>query len=221
MKEKDFIYIEFTGKAKDTGEIFDTTDEETAKKADLYTDKVSYGAVPIIIGGNQVIPGLEEVLKEMQIGESRKVDIPPEKAFGERSSEMVHLMSMSLFKEKDMTPEIGKTVNMNGIPGKIVSIDGGRVKIDFNHPLAGKTIEYDVKITGEIADTLEKVQSVVRYFTGLKSEEFTTEMKENEVTVSIKKFDLPRNVKKNMADTILKWVDGIKKVVFADIFESS
>lgn len=221
MKEKDFIYIEFTGKAKDNGEVFDTTDEETAKKSDLYTDKVSYGAVPIIIGANQVIPGLEEILKEMNIGDSKRVDIQPEKAFGERSSEMIRLLPMSIFKEKDISPEVGKTVNMNGIPGKIISIDGGRVKVDFNHPLAGRVIEYDVKITGEITETLEKAQSVVRYFTGLKSDECETELNGNQFSISIKKYDLPKQVKGNIADTILHWVDGIKKVVFSDIFEAN
>lgn len=219
MKEGDFINIEFTGRVKDTDEVFDTTDEEMAKLAGIYNPKANYGSVPIIIGANQVILGMEEALKEMNVGEKKKIELIPNKAFGERNYEMVKLVPMSFFKESNVEPIVGRLVNFNGVQGKILSIDGGRVKIDFNHPLAGKTIEYEIEIKNEIKENNEKVKSIIRYFTGMKIEDSKVDITNNEVTVSIQKYDLSKPVKKNIADVVMRWIDGITKVKFLDVFE--
>lgn len=221
MKEKDFIYVEFTGRTKDTDEVFDTTYEEMAKLAGIHNPKINYGPIPIIIGAKQIIPGLEESLKEMEIGEKRKIEINSEKAFGERNPDLLKLLPMSVFKDNNIQPTIGRVVNFNEISGRVVSVDGGRVKVDFNHPLAGKTIEYDIEIKSEIKDEAEKVKSVVKYFTGIKYEDEDVTIDKNETTIVIQKFDLPKQVKQNIAGTIMKWVDGINKVVFKDVFEAN
>lgn len=219
MKEGDFVNIEFTGRIKDTDEVFDTTDEEMAKQAGSHNPKTNYGPVPIVIGSKQVIPGMEDALKEMKAGEKKKVEITKDKAFGDRNPEMVKLVPMSTFKQNDIDPEVGRTVNFNEIQGKIMSIDGGRVKVDFNHPLAGKTIVYDIEVKSEIIENDEKVRSFVRYFTGIKLEDSTVSITNTEATVSIPKFDFPKPVKKSIANAVMKWTDGITKVTFLDTFE--
>ncbi|MBI2005287.1 MAG: FKBP-type peptidyl-prolyl cis-trans isomerase [Candidatus Aenigmarchaeota archaeon] len=219
MKDGDFVEIDFTGRIKDTDEVFDTTSEEMAKLAGVYNDKTNYGSIPIIIGAKQLIPGLEDAIKEMSIGEKRKVELTPEKAFGEKNPELVKLLPMSVFKDNRLEPSPGRTVNFSGMQGRILTVDGGRVKVDFNHPLAGKTIEYDVEIKNEIMEANQKVKSVVRYFTGVKYEDAMTTTNGNEATINVQKFDLPKQAKQNIADIIMKWIDGISKVSFIDTFE--
>lgn len=219
MKEGEFVDIEFTGRIKDTDEIFDTTSEEMAKLAGIYNPKANYGSVPIIVGANQVIPGLEDAIKEMNVGDKKKVEIAPEKAFGEKNPELVKLLPMSVFKDNRMEPSPGRTVNFNGLQGRILSVDGGRIRVDFNHPLASKTIEYEIEIKNEIKEDNEKVKSVVRYFTGIKYEDFSVMTDSSEATINIGKFDFQKQVKQNVADAILKWVDGMTKVSFVDVFE--
>ncbi len=218
MKDGDFITIEFTGKTKDNGEVFDTTNGETAITSGMYNPNANYGSVPIIVGAKQVIPGMEDAFREMNVGEKRTVDIPPEKSFGERKAELVTLVPMSAFKGSEVEPSVGRTVNVKGMEGRILSVDGGRVRIDFNHPMAGRTIEYDIEIKSELKDNVEKIQGVVRYFTGLKMEDSNPIIGDGEATITIQKADFPKAVKKNMADTVMKWVDGIKKVSFMDVF---
>ncbi len=219
MKEGDFASIEFTGRIKDTDEVFDTTSEEMAKLAGVYNEKTNYGAVPIIVGANQVIPGLEEAIKEMNVSDKKKVEIPPEKAFGIRNPELVKLLPMSVFKDNRLEPSPGRTVNFNGLQGRILTVDGGRIKVDFNHPLAGRTIEYEIEIKDEIKESDQKVKSVVRYFTGIKHEDANAIVNGNETTIRMQKLDFPKQVKQGIADTIMKWVDGISKVSFIDVFE--
>ena len=219
MKDGDFIDIEFTGRIKDTDEVFDTTSEEMAKLAGIYNPKANYGSVPIIVGASQVIPGLEDALKGMNVGDKNKFAIPPEKAFGQKNPDMVKLIPMSVFKDNQIEPVPGRVVNFNELQGRILTIDGGRVKVDFNHPLAGKTIEYEVEIKDEIKESDQKVKAVVRYFTGIKYEEFNTATNASDATINIQKLDFPKQVKQNIADAIMKWIDGVSKVSFLDTFE--
>lgn len=219
MKDGDFVNIEFTGRVKDTDEVFDTTSEEMSKLAGIYNEKTNYGPVPIIVGARQLIPGLEDAIKEMNLGEKKKIELTPDRAFGERNSELVKLLPMSVFKDNRVEPSPDRMVNLNGLQGRILSVDGGRVKVDFNHPLASKTIEYEVEIKEEIKETDKKIKSTVRYFTGIKYEDSNVIMNDNETTITISKSDLPRQLKQSIADTIMKWVDGISKVNFLDTFE--
>ncbi len=219
MKEGDFVEIDFTGRVKDTDEVFDTTSEEMAKLAGVYNEKTNYGPIPIIIGASQVIPGLEEAIKEMNIGDKKKVEMAPEKAFGEKNPELVKLLPMSAFKENRLEPSPGRVVNFNGLQGRILTVDGGRIKVDFNHPLAGKTIEYEVELKNEIKENNQKIKSVIRYFTGIKYEDTGVMLNGDETTINIQKFDFPKQLKQNIADTIMKWVDGISRINFVDTFE--
>jgi FKBP-type peptidyl-prolyl cis-trans isomerase 2 len=214
MKDGNFVTIDYVGRVKDTGEIFDLTKEDLAKKENIHNEKVQYGPVTFILGTNFVIRGLDEALHNMKVGEKKSVEIPPEKAFGERKEELVKLIPESQFKQQNTEPAPGAIVTVNNIRGRIVSVGGGRVKVDFNHPLAGKTLQYEIEVRGMVTDKTEKVKSVVKYFTG---KEMKVEVgKDAEIEVEV---DMQRRLKEIIAQTISKWV-GIETVKFVDIFKN-
>jgi hypothetical protein len=102
----------------------------------------------------------------------------------------------------------------------VISVDGGRVKVDFNHPLAGKSLEYELEVKEEIKVAKEKIMAVVCYFTGLEESDVDTSIKEKEAEINIKKkVDVLREVKQTISSTIIKWVKEIEKVKFVEIFE--
>ncbi|MEM5766371.1 MAG: peptidylprolyl isomerase [Candidatus Aenigmatarchaeota archaeon] len=216
MKSGDFVYIEYTAKISDTGEIFDTTKEEVAKEAGIFNERIKYGPLPIIVDAGFTILGLNEEIKEMNVGEKKRVLIPPEKAFGERSEELVKLIPEAKFKEQDVKVVSGSYVMVNNLRGKVISIDGGRVKVDFNHPLAGKSLEYEVEIVKKVEDIEEKVKAIVDYFTGL--EDFNVKVKEKEVEIETKT-EIEGRVKSAIASQIIKWIEEVDTVKFVIVFK--
>ena len=62
IKKGDFVEVEYTGKTKTDKIVFDTTDEKTAKKSDIHSERMEYGPVVVCIGENQILGGLDEEL---------------------------------------------------------------------------------------------------------------------------------------------------------------
>ncbi|MDD5193330.1 MAG: peptidylprolyl isomerase [Candidatus Nanoarchaeia archaeon] len=155
----DFIEIEFTGIAN--GEIFDTTSKEEAKKIGLEAD-----VKPMIISvGNQMLlQGLDENLDGKEMNKKYSVHLTPDKAFGKRNPDMIKIIPLRVFKEKDMNPYPGMTVQLDNYIAKILSVSGGRVSVDFNNPLAGKEIDYNFSIKRKITDTKEKINALLDFF---------------------------------------------------------
>ena len=151
-KEGNFVKINFTGATKEDGKIFDTTLEEKAKEAGIHDKRVRYGPVLVPVGRHQVITGLDEELANAKKGDKKQITLAPDKAFGKRNTESVKLVPESKFKEQKVKPFIGMPVEIDGMRAKVQSISGGRVRVDFNHPLAGKEITYDY----EVLEVLEK-----------------------------------------------------------------
>lgn len=219
MNSGDFIYIDFVGRVKDTGEIFDLTREDVARQEKIYDPKFKYHPVAVIVGAGFVLKGLDDALKEMKVGEKRTIEIPPEKAFGERRVDFIKLIPLHVFKEQDVNPVVGDYLSVNGIRGKVISINGGRVRVDFNHPLAGKKLEYEVEIKKEITNLIEKVKAIVNYYTGLDFEEIEVEQKDGGIEIKIRKrMDMPSLIKENIAKTITKWIKDIKTIMFVDVY---
>ncbi|MDI6825885.1 MAG: peptidylprolyl isomerase [Candidatus Aenigmarchaeota archaeon] len=215
MKEGDFIRIDYVGKISESNETFDSTREDVAKEGGIYNPKIKYGSIPVIIGANFVVKGLEEGLKEMEVGKKKKITVKPEDAFGERDAKLIKLLSMSEFKKQGITPHPGMPITINNVRGRILSISGGRVRVDFNHPLAGKTLEYEVEIEKEITDLKEKIAAILEYCLQVDEKDVDIKLGEELVEINIR-IDTSKFVRKTIADMIKKWISEIKKVRFVD-----
>ena len=214
MKDGDFVYIDYIGKVKGTGEVFDLTNEDLAKKEDIYDPNVKYRPVPVVVGGNFVLKGLDEAILGMNVGDKKTVEISIEKGFGERKPEFIRLIAMSVFKEQNIDPNPGSYVTINGLNGRVISGDGGRIRVDFNHPLAGKRLEYDLEIKSEIKDDNEKIMAIVAYYTNLDKGDAEVKVVDKVAEINLKSGkDLPNKARETISDTITKWV-AVEKVRF-------
>lgn len=215
-----FIKISYTGRIKD-GRIFDTTDEKIAQEEDIYDEKKVYGPIPLITGEKQIIDGLDSVLQEMQVGEEKTTEIPPEKAYGVRNPELVRLIPMRAFKKQKITPIPGMPVELDGKLARIQTVTGGRVRVDFNPELAGKTVVYDIKVE-ETAETNEdKIKYLLeRTFNSIEGVEF--ELTDKNLRVTIPENLLKDNalgVKKAFLTTeIFKYLD-VESTTFEEIWK--
>jgi FKBP-type peptidyl-prolyl cis-trans isomerase 2 len=218
MQEGDFVYIDYTGKVKDTGKVFDSTKEEVAKKEDIFNSKVDYKPIPVVVGGGLVLKKIDETLKEMKINEKKTIEVSPEDGFGQRKLELIKLIPLSIFKERNIDVSPGRFVTIDRVAGKVVSVDGGRVKIDFNHPLAGKKLEYEIEIKEGVEGIGEKVKALVSHYSRTKKEDLDLKIKEKEVEITPKKkIDLPGPLKDQLSNILLKWLD-LEKIKFVDVY---
>ncbi len=162
LKKGDFVEIEYTGKVKSTGEVFDTTSEEIAKQHGLYDENNSYGAVAVCLGAEQLLPGLDSALVGKEVGKTYTIEVSPEEGFGKKDPKLLRLIATSKFRRQGITPVPGLRINIDGVIGTIKTVTGGRTIVDFNHPLSGQVVEYEVKIVKKLSKPDEKLGALIR-----------------------------------------------------------
>ena len=141
--------------------VFDTTDEEVAKEQDIYDENTRYDSFVIIVGKGHVVEGLDEDIVEKEAGYRGTVEIPPEKGYGEHKTELVKTYPTSKFTEP---PVKGMRAVVEGKEGMVVMTIGRRVRIDFNSPMAGKTLIFEYVIEEKIDDDLDKIKSLLQSY---------------------------------------------------------
>ncbi len=161
VKDGDFVRVNFTGKIKENDEVFDTTYEEIAHEADIFEENKTYKPIPIVVGGNHLLPAIDEAIIDLDAGDSKTVEVDSDNGFGPRDPKAIQLIPMKEFKKQGMTPYPGMRISAEGGEGRILTVNGGRVKVDFNHPLAGKDLIYEVEITEIIDDIDDKIKSMI------------------------------------------------------------
>jgi len=163
IKENDFIELDYTGIIKDDKIIFDTTIEKTAKDNNIFDDKREYKPIIICVGENHLIKGLDEQVTGKEIGKYT-IEVKDVDAFGKKSTERINLMPMNEFKKQNINPFVGLDIEADGRRGIIRSISGGRVLVDFNHPLSSKDLTYEIDIKRIVTDNKEKVEGLLKLF---------------------------------------------------------
>jgi len=162
FQKGDFTLIEYVAKVKETGEVFDTTKEETAKKERLYKEGDIYEPKLVVIGEGWVLKALDESLLNFEAGKTNSVEIPPDKAFGSRDPEKVRLVPLRKLTAKGITPQLGMRLEVDGKLATVRTLGAGRVQLDYNPPLAGKTLVYEVTVQKKLETEKEKISALIR-----------------------------------------------------------
>jgi FKBP-type peptidyl-prolyl cis-trans isomerase SlyD len=224
LEKGDFVRINYTGRIKESGKVFDTTIEEVAKKHGIYDEKIKFKAVPIVIGAGHVIPGLDEALIGVEVGERKEVEIPPEKGYGLRDPKLVKILPLRDFKKQGLKPYPGMRVEADGKVGKVQSVSGGRVRVDFNYELAGKVLQYEVNVEEKINKTEEKIRLLLEYhfpYADPNGHEIKLSNKKAIITVSdsLKLRSEAAVGKFSVTNDIFKFIDGIDEVDFVEVYK--
>ena len=129
------VELEYTMKFED-GTVVEQSDEN---------DPISF-----LFGHGQMIGGVEKAIEGMKPGDVKTFTVAPEDAYGVVREDLIQQVPLSNFPEGSSV-EAGKTFESVGphgvVPLHVVSVDGDKVTVDLNHPLAGKPLVFDVKIT--------------------------------------------------------------------------
>ena len=201
-KKGDFIEVEYTGRAGRS--VFDTTHASVAKDSGLQHSHFEFKPQVICLGEKHMLPGLEAELAGKEVGKVYTITLPPERAFGKKNPKLLRMVPTSSFSKEKIMPVPGLTVNIDGIGGIIRTVTGGRVIVDFNHPLAGKEVVYDIRINRIVDDEKLKVESLMKALLGIKPK---IELNEQKAIVTV-----PAEIPKEIAEDISKKVAGLTKI---------
>lgn len=196
IKKNDFVEIEFTGRTENAqGNIFDTTDLKEAKEAGLADDtmKDRFKPLRLCVGQGMILKAIDDALEGKELDKEFTLNLNEKDAYGKRDSKLVRTVPLTAFEQM---PQRGMFVNVNGMVAKVISINSGRVMIDMNHPLSGKSLFYKMKITKIITDKLEKVKVLVEFY-GIRAEDVSLE---NEKAVI--KLKTPEIIQKQIKEKI-------------------
>jgi len=208
--------LEYTGKIKLMNKVFDTSDQKIAKTNDIYNEKMKYGPITICIGEKNVLQGLDSELGDKDIDKEYEIVVSPDNAFGKKDPKKMKIVSMSLFRKQKMNPYPGLQINADGMIGTVRSVSGGRVNLDFNHPLAGRELVYTFKILKKVEDIKEKVNSVMKF--GLEMfgpDMFSKTLTEGNLEIT-SKIKMPEQIQKSFAEKFKKLVPELKKIEFIE-----
>lgn len=197
IKKHDFVEVEYTGRLKDTNEVFDTTDEKTAKEAQIFSERSSYSPIIICVGEHHILKGIDEFLLGKDVG-SFTLELSAENSFGRKDPKFVQMIPASKFSEQNIKPVPGLRLNIDNVIGIVKSVSGGRVVVDFNHPLAGRDVKYELKVNRVVTDKAEQVASLLRILLGVKAP-VTVDGKKVKISFPAK---LPDQLEKPLADKI-------------------
>jgi len=167
------ILVDYTSKVKDTGEVFETTIEEEAKKHSFHDPSVKYQPKLVSVGESWVVKGLDEALEKTSVGDKKSIEITPDKGFGERDTGKVRMIPLRKLGEDAEKVSIGDTVEVDNKKGVVRFIGSGRVQIDYNHRFAGKTVLYDINVLKELKTDDEKTSGILKRYLPVKDDKIS------------------------------------------------
>ena len=135
VEEGDVVNVHYRG-TFDDGEVFDSSEGK---------DPLEF-----VVGAHQVVPGFEDAVLGMKKNEKKTVRIEPKDAYGEPREELQQTVPRQAMG--DLTPEEGMMLSIQHpqmpqpMPAKVVSVTNDEVVLDLNHPLAGKTLNFNIEL---------------------------------------------------------------------------
>lgn len=136
-KKGDFVSIHYTGTLED-GTVFDSSEGK---------DPLEFK-----IGEGRIIKGFEKGIVGMGVNEEKTLTINPEDAYGQRNEALQQEIPLSAINIKEK-PKLGTVLTLKDNKGRIVQafvtkVDDKKMTLDLNHPLAGKTLKFKIKLVG-------------------------------------------------------------------------
>ena len=135
VKNGDFVQLHYTGTLED-GTVFDSSDGR--------------GPLEFQVGGGGIIAGFNDAVMDMEVNGEKTFTLAPEQAYGEKREDLTREFPMDMLG--DHAIEVGQVLRFSSPQGPVsgtgLSLDPDKFTVDFNHPLAGKTLEFSIKVVG-------------------------------------------------------------------------
>ena len=186
VENGDFIVVDYVTKIKETGETFDTTIAEEAKKGEIFKENTIYEPMFIVVGESWVLKKLDNSFVGINVDEETTIEIPPEDGFGLRDPGKIRIVPINRFRKRNVELYPGAQIEIDGKTAVVRSVGAGRVQVDFNSPLAGKTLIYDLKVKKIIKNKRGKIKALIhRRVLSVNIEKFNLKANEKKITIEL------------------------------------
>jgi peptidylprolyl isomerase len=152
VKSGDNVTIDYIG-TYDNGTVFDTSNATVAQGAGIFDAGYTYGPISFVSGNGEIFEALDNATIGMSIGQTKNVTLTPEEGYGEYNASLIQPVPISILEENNITPHVNDTLYYNLKPVTVTSIvpnvtdpNNTSVYIDFNDPMAGKTLHFQITI---------------------------------------------------------------------------
>src|SRR5919198_3025420 len=222
LEKGSLILVDYTAKVKDTNEVFDTTQEEEAKKTNFYDPTHKYEPRLVSIGEGWVLKGLDEALSNANISDKLNVEVPPEKGFGKRDDSKIRMIPQRKLGDKAHEVGVGDEIELDSRRAIVRYVGSGRIQVDFNHRFAGKTLLYDVNVLKKLDSDNERIVALLKRRMGLDESKLQINLTSPNLEIV-----LPEDaylaeglqiVKRAVANDIFKFVPTIRNVKFIETY---
>ena len=180
----DFVVVDYTGALKENGVIFDTTLTSVATQHNLPSQS-TYAPMTVCVGEHHLLPGFDAQLVDKELGKEYTIALQPEEAFGKRDVKRLRIIPLNTFREHKTQPIPGLQIDVDGEIGTVTSVSGGRVIVNFNHPLAGKEVVYTFTVIRKITDVKEKIVAYLERSFRLPADKVNVIVQSDSATVTL------------------------------------
>lgn len=223
MEEGTIIHVEYDLYNAESGDLIETTREDVAKEHEIHQEGRTYSPLVCVVGSGNLIPGFEESLLSAEPDKDVSLEIAPADAYGEKDPEQIETISIDKLVRHVRDPKslyIGGPVTIEGRQGVLSYLAAGRARIDYNHPMAGRSLKYDYKIVKVIEDKEEKVAALLESNTGQSG--FEVSFDGDDVSIIVPQtmlFDPNAAMMKFRLVTVLRESVEAGKVSFVEVHE--
>lgn len=223
MEEGTIVHVDYELYNGESGDLIETTREDVAKEHEAHQEGRSYTPMVCVVGGGNLIPGFEAALAEAKANKEIEVVIEPAEAYGEKDPEQIETISIDKLIRAVKDPNslyIGAPVNIGNRQGYLSYLAAGRARIDYNHPMAGKTLKYSFKVVKVVEGKEEQVMALLESNTG--HSDFGVSFDGDDLNITIPQtmlFDTNAAMMKFRLVTIIRDAVECGKVSFIEVHE--
>ena len=202
MEEGTIVHVEYDLYNAESGDLIETTREDVAKEHDMHQEGRNYTPLVCVVGAGNLISGFEDSLLEAEADKDISLEIAHADAYGEKDPDQI------------------ETISIEGRQGTLSYLAAGRARIDYNHPMAGRSLKYDYKIVKVIEGKEEKVAALLEANTG--QEGFEVSFDGDDISIIVPQtmlFDPNAAMQKFRLVTVLRDAVEAGKVSFVEVHE--
>ena len=223
MEDGAIIHVDYDLYSGETGDLIETTREDIAKEHEMHQEGRNYSPMVCVVGTGNLIAGFEAALRDAKVGKEVEVEIAPADAYGEKDPAQVETISIDKLRRSVQDPNslyLGAPVTIGGRQGYLSYLAAGRARIDYNHPMAGKTLKYVFTVIKEVKNKEDKVLGLLESNTGHSG--FDVSFKGDDLSIVLPQamlFDTNAAMLKFRLVTLIRDAVECGKVSFVEVHE--